>query len=174
MLDEELRSLDASVEEIGGAALPAIQAAARRMRERDERERLMWLSPLLARALAFHRQYDAAEAVAKEALSHFRQVGSGRGQAMALIVHGLAHVMQGRSAHALDADGNELSSQSEGLIRSFTDVPERTYDLETPNFEKIAAIRFDSDPRLNGVPFAGFSAVLIERLTVTGDVQPSP
>ena len=103
VLDEELRSLDASVEEIGGAALPAIQAAARRMREREERERLMWLSPLLARALAFHRQYDAAEAVAKEALSYFRQVGSGRGQAMALIVHGLAHVMQGRSAPALDA-----------------------------------------------------------------------
>ena len=74
MLDEELRSLDASAEEVGGAALPAIQAAAMRMRERDERERLMWLSPSLARALAFHRQYDATEAVAKEALSHFRQV----------------------------------------------------------------------------------------------------
>ncbi len=103
MLDEELQSLDAAVEETGGAALPAIQAAAARMRERDERERLMWLSPLLARALAFQRQYDAAEAVAKEALSHFRQVGSARGQAMALIVHGLAHVMQGRSAPALDA-----------------------------------------------------------------------
>ena len=103
MLDEELRSLDASAEEVGGAALPAIQAAAMRMRERDERERLMWLSPSLGRALAFHRQYDATEAVAKEALSHFRQVGSARGQAMALIVQGLAHVMQGRSAAALDA-----------------------------------------------------------------------
>ncbi|HEY9029618.1 MAG TPA: diguanylate cyclase [Burkholderiaceae bacterium] len=103
VLDEELRSLDASVEEVGGAALPAIQAAALRMRERDEQERLMWLAPLLARALAFQRQYDASEAVAKEALSHFRQAGSPRGQAMALIVHGLAHVMQGRSAPALDA-----------------------------------------------------------------------
>lgn len=103
MLDEELRSLDAAVEEIGEAALSAIQEAARGMRERDERERLMWLSPLLGRALAFHRQYDAAEAVAREALSHFRQVGSVRGQTMALIVHGLVHVMQGRSAPALDA-----------------------------------------------------------------------
>jgi len=103
VLDEELRSLDAAVEEVGGAALPAIQAAAGRMRERHEAERLMWLSPLLARALAFHRQYDAAEAVAKEALSHFRQIGSARGQAMALIVHGLGHVMQGRAAPALDA-----------------------------------------------------------------------
>ena len=103
VLDEELRSLDAAVEEIGGAALSAIQEAARRMREHDERERLMWLSPLLGRALAFHRQYDAAEAVAKDALSHFRQVGSVRGQTMALIVHGLVHVMQGRSAPALDA-----------------------------------------------------------------------
>ena len=103
VLDEELRSLDAAVEEVGGAALSTIQDAARRMRERDERERLMWLSPLLGRALAFHRQYGAAEAVAKEALSHFRQVGSVRGQTMALIVHGLVHVMQGRSAPALDA-----------------------------------------------------------------------
>jgi len=54
VLDEELRSLDAAVEEVGGAALSAIQAAAGRMRERDDHERLMWLSPLLARALAFH------------------------------------------------------------------------------------------------------------------------
>ena len=103
MMDEELRSLDAAVEEVGGAALPAIEDAARKMRARDERERLMWLAPLLGRALAFQRQYDAAEAVAKEALSHFRQLGSARGQAMALIVHGLVHVMQGRSAPALDA-----------------------------------------------------------------------
>jgi diguanylate cyclase (GGDEF)-like protein len=145
VLDEELRSLDASVEEVGGAALPAIQAAAVQMRERGEGERLMWLSPLLARALAFHRQYDAAEAVAKEALSHFRQIGSARGQAMALNVQGLVHVMQGRSALALDAvlRANALSRAAGDLsllaratniraiaLMDFGLVPEATQALE--------------------------------------------
>ena len=145
MLDEELRSLDAAVEEVGGAALPAIQAAAGRMRERHEAERLMWLSPLLARALAFHRQYDAAEAVAKEALSHFREIGSARGQAMALIVHGLSHVMQGRAAPALDAvlRANALARAASDLsllaraanvraiaLMDFGLVPEATQVLE--------------------------------------------
>ena len=70
------------------------------------------------------------------------------------------------SAHALDAEGHELSSQSEGLTRSFSDVPAVQYVLRSPAFDAIAALRFDSDPRLNGVPFAGFSAILIERLTL--------
>lgn len=70
------------------------------------------------------------------------------------------------SAHALDAEGRQLSSQSEGIIRSFVDVPARTYTLTAPGFEGIAAVRFDSDPRLDGVPFAAFSAILIERLTL--------
>lgn len=71
------------------------------------------------------------------------------------------------SAHALDAAGRELSSQSEDLTRSFSDVPARTYTLTAPGFGGISAIRFDSDPRLNGKPFAAFSAVLIEQLTMT-------
>ncbi len=70
------------------------------------------------------------------------------------------------SAHALDAQGHELSSQSEGLTRSFSDVPAVKYVLRSPGFDPIAAVRFDSDPRLNGKPFAGFSAILIERLTL--------
>jgi hypothetical protein len=71
------------------------------------------------------------------------------------------------SAHALDAQGREVSSQSEGLTRSFSDVPGQRYLLRAPGFDRIAALRFDSDPRLNGKPFAGFSAILIERLTLT-------
>jgi hypothetical protein len=71
------------------------------------------------------------------------------------------------SAHALDAQGQEVSSQSEGLTRSFSDVPAQRYTLRAPGFDRIAALRFDSDPRLNGRPFAGFSAILIERLTLT-------
>jgi hypothetical protein len=70
------------------------------------------------------------------------------------------------SVHALDSEGNELSSQSEALTRSFSDVPARAYALRSPAFNPISAVRFDSDPRLNGKPFAGFSAVLIERLTI--------
>ena len=70
------------------------------------------------------------------------------------------------SVHALDADGNELSSQSEGLTRSFVDVPAVQYVLRSPGFAPIAALRFESDPRLNGKPFAAFSAIMIERLTL--------
>ena len=72
------------------------------------------------------------------------------------------------SVHALDADGNELSSQSEGLLRCDYrhEVPARTYTLHAPAFAPIAALRFDSDPNLNGRPFAAFSALLIERITL--------
>jgi TIR domain-containing protein len=72
------------------------------------------------------------------------------------------------SAHALDADGNELSSQSEGLLRCDYrhEVPARTYTLHAPAFAPIVAVRFDSDPNLNGRPFAAFSALLIERITL--------
>jgi hypothetical protein len=70
------------------------------------------------------------------------------------------------SAHAFDAAGVELSSVSEGLTRSFKDVPVQTYTLVAPGFNGIKSVRFDSDPRLNGVPFAAFSAVMIERLSL--------
>ena len=73
------------------------------------------------------------------------------------------------SAHALDAEGNELSSQSEGLLRCDYrhEVPARTYTLHAPAFAPIVALRFDSDPNLNGRPFAAFSTLLIERITLT-------
>jgi hypothetical protein len=46
------------------------------------------------------------------------------------------------------------------------DTSAQTYTLRTPNFDRIAAVRFDSDPRLNGVPFAAFSTLLIERIVL--------
>jgi len=65
-------------------AIDFLEQMAASSRERAEAAKLACReADLLARALAFHRQYDAAEAVAKEALSHFRQIGSPRGQAMA-------------------------------------------------------------------------------------------
>jgi len=74
------------------------------------------------------------------------------------------------TATALSADGQPLSSVSEGLLRSLDEMPgdisARTYTLRTPNFDRIAAVRFASDPRLNGVPFAAFSALLIEQISL--------
>lgn len=68
------------------------------------------------------------------------------------------------SAHALDLDGHELSSQSEGVTKSLSNVPARTYVLTAPGFAGIAAIRFDADPRVDGKPFAAFPAMLLEEL----------
>lgn len=70
------------------------------------------------------------------------------------------------SAHALDKYGNELSSQGERIIQSNKNVPAQNYVLTAPGFEDIKALRLDSDPRLNGVPFAAFSAIVIDRLTL--------
>jgi hypothetical protein len=76
-------------------------------------------------------------------------------------------------ATALGANGEELASQSETLLRKMKNpgddtVPARTFVLESVTFEGIASVRFDSDPRLNGKPFAAFSTLLIERLTFGG------
>lgn len=76
------------------------------------------------------------------------------------------------SAHALDVNGREISSHREELTKCLpkkkcTEVPARFYILRAPGFDDIYAIRFDSDPRSDGKPFAAFSAVLIERLTMT-------
>jgi len=80
------------------------------------------------------------------------------------------------SAHALGLAGQELSSQGEVLRRFLPrppdakgprEVPARHYAVRAPAFDGIAEVRFDSDPRLNGKPFAGFSAIVIEQLTLT-------
>jgi hypothetical protein len=70
------------------------------------------------------------------------------------------------SAHAFDEEGRELSSQREDLTRSHVHVPARTYVLSAPGPGRIAAVRFDSDPRLDGKPFSAFSSILIEQLTI--------
>lgn len=59
-----------------------------------------------------------------------------------------------------------MSSVGEGLTRRFTDVPPQTYSLLAPAFDGIAAVQFSSDPRLEGVPFAAFSAILIEQIAL--------
>ncbi|MGH6674024.1 MAG: TIR domain-containing protein [Xanthobacteraceae bacterium] len=71
-------------------------------------------------------------------------------------------------ATALGPNNEELASQSETLLRTFKTVSARTFTLESVTFDGITAVRFDSDPRLNGKPFAAFSALLIERLTFGG------
>jgi hypothetical protein len=67
-------------------------------------------------------------------------------------------------AVALSVAGEELSSTSQGLVRRFADVPAETYTLKAPAFDGIQAVRFESDPRLDGRPFAAFSAIVIEQL----------
>ncbi len=69
------------------------------------------------------------------------------------------------SAHALDANGNELGSVSEALISSGANVPAKTFTLNGPG---IAAVRFDS----NGYDFAAFSAVLLDDLVLTEPLCP--
>jgi hypothetical protein len=43
--------------------------------------------------------------------------------------------------------------------------------LRAPYSEQIAALRFDSDPQLNGKPFAAFSAIMIERLAIVREPE---
>jgi hypothetical protein len=82
------------------------------------------------------------------------------------------------TATALAANGQQLSSVSEGLLRSLDEMPgdtsARTYTLRTPNFDRIAAVRFESDPRLNGRPFAAFSTLLIEQITLVKRSNSAP
>jgi hypothetical protein len=70
-------------------------------------------------------------------------------------------------AVALSERGTELSTASLGLVRRFADVPAQTFTLTAPGFEGIKAVQFSSDPNLDGKPFAAFSAILIENLTLT-------
>ena len=69
-------------------------------------------------------------------------------------------------AVARSASGQELSSVGEALTRRFGDVPSQAYSLRAPAFDGITEVEFSSDPRLDGVPFAAFSAILIEQITL--------
>lgn len=73
-------------------------------------------------------------------------------------------------ATAFSTLGEELGAVSAALARKMADEPARDYTLRTPNFEPIAYVRFDSDFRLDGTPFAAFEAVVIERL----ELEPMP
>jgi hypothetical protein len=76
------------------------------------------------------------------------------------------------SAHAFDDANREIAMTSEGLTRSFSTVPAQTYSLVATGFTGIKKIRVDSDFRLNGKPFAGFGAMLIERIATTPFTAP--
>ena len=67
----------------------------------------------------------------------------------------------------MSESGTELSTASLGLVRRFADVPAQTFMLTAPGFEGIKSVRFSSDPNLDGKPFAAFSAILIEKITLT-------
>jgi hypothetical protein len=70
-------------------------------------------------------------------------------------------------ATALSASGEEIDSRSRALGRRMGgDIEREVVTLRAPAFEGIAAVRFDSDPRLGGTPFAAFSAILIEGIWV--------
>ncbi len=70
------------------------------------------------------------------------------------------------TATALGASGETIDTKNDELVRSFGDVPEKFFELNAEAGKGIAAVRFESDPRLGGRPFAAFSAVLIEGLWI--------
>jgi len=69
-------------------------------------------------------------------------------------------------ATALSASGEEIDTAEDELVRSFTDVPEKFFEVRSSDGRGIAAVRFDSDPNLYGRPFAAFSALLIEGIWI--------
>lgn len=76
------------------------------------------------------------------------------------------------TATALSAAGEPLDSRNRAVARRMeADIPNEVITLEAPAFDGIAAVQFQSDPRLrnaNGVmvPFAAFSAILIEGIWI--------
>jgi len=68
---------------------------------------------------------------------------------------------------ALSASGASLDTRTRALGRRLgADIDREVVTLRAPAFEGIVAVRFDSDPRLDGTPFAAFSAILIEGVWV--------
>ncbi|HEY0393538.1 MAG TPA: hypothetical protein VGD01_03500 [Candidatus Elarobacter sp.] len=70
------------------------------------------------------------------------------------------------SAEGLTANGRVVGTQSEQLLRNigqYNHADWREFAIEGPG---IAAVRFASDLRLNGHPFAGFCGVLIDDLKI--------
>lgn len=69
-------------------------------------------------------------------------------------------------ATAYAPSGRAVSTVSEALARRFADAGAQSYTLRAPDFEGIQEVEFVSDWRQNGVPFAGFEAILIEQIVV--------
>ena len=70
------------------------------------------------------------------------------------------------TAIALDEARREVDRKGRELIGSYTDIPEQFVQLQSPHGRPITSVRFESDPNLNGRPFAAFSALLIEGIWV--------
>lgn len=71
------------------------------------------------------------------------------------------------TATALGAGGAVLQTHARPVGREMTaDIPSVLVSLEARGSEGITAIRFDSDPRFEGVPFAATSALLIEAIWI--------
>jgi hypothetical protein len=70
------------------------------------------------------------------------------------------------TAIALDETGSEVDRKGRELIGSYTDIPEQFVQLQSPDGRPITSVTFQSDPNLNGRPFAAFSALLIEGIWI--------
>mgnify|MGYP001545036770 CR=1 FL=1 len=68
-------------------------------------------------------------------------------------------------ATALDAAGKNLAESGEALFGSYTEVPEKWFDLTPRDARMIAALRVTSDFRdERGTPFAGFQSALLQEI----------
>jgi diguanylate cyclase (GGDEF)-like protein len=103
--DDELRALDRAAELQGSQALAVIEPVVARLRAEGDLERLSWVLPPYARALALSERLMDAEAAAEAALAYFVSRGSARGQALALNVQGTIAQRRGEPARALSIAG---------------------------------------------------------------------
>lgn len=99
--DESVRLLDLAAQEGGASTLPGIESALEALEAQGRTDQMFWLLPALARALALSGQLDRAEEAGADAYAYFRQVGSARGQAMALIAGATVAFAKGRYEAAL-------------------------------------------------------------------------
>ena len=75
------------------------------------------------------------------------------------------------TARALDAKGVEIQFVGEPLLRELGEVPSQSFVLNSRSGVDIHAVRIESDPRLDGRPFAAFSAVMIQQIAIARRVE---
>jgi hypothetical protein len=103
-----------------------------------------WAAPM-SYTLRFHRRP--------------KSIGLVRAALLAATESGVTHPSW--TAQAFDAAGRQIDSVGEDLLRSFANVPAKTFLLQA--FDRpIDSLRVTSDFRLYGVPFAGFQAALMQ------------